>query len=192
MPWGIYKHGTGYKVCQKANKGNCRSKKPISKEKAKKQIAAININETFLEFINSIKFVKEGDSIFVKEGDRIIGHCESREEYGLINTAKRMFPNLNISGPVFRITGIAIDTNYRDKGLGKLLYLYALRQHPNSWFYNSQAWDKAGILLRHLNDVGYIELYEATKASEGLGVHIKRITEKGISYIDKEIQKYLN
>jgi len=51
MPWGIYKHGKGYKVCLKRTKGECRSKQPISKEKAKKQIAAIEMNESFLEFV---------------------------------------------------------------------------------------------------------------------------------------------
>ena len=42
MPYKIRKKGSGYKVCKPS--GKCFSKKPMSKEKAQKQRAAIQIN----------------------------------------------------------------------------------------------------------------------------------------------------
>lgn len=42
MPYKIRKKGSGYKVCKVS--GKCFSKKPMSKEKAVKQMAAIRIN----------------------------------------------------------------------------------------------------------------------------------------------------
>lgn len=43
MPYNIRKKGSGYKVCKKGS-NKCFSKKPLSKEKANKQRAAIAIN----------------------------------------------------------------------------------------------------------------------------------------------------
>lgn len=48
MPWNIAKSGNGYKVRNKET-GKTYSKKPLSKEKANKQMAAIyaNYNESY-------------------------------------------------------------------------------------------------------------------------------------------------
>jgi hypothetical protein len=43
MPYHIVKSGSGYKVSNK-NSGKTYSKKPMSKSKAKKQLAALHIN----------------------------------------------------------------------------------------------------------------------------------------------------
>lgn len=45
MPYDIKKSGSGFKVCKKAG-GKCFSKKPLSKQKAKAQMAAIYANES--------------------------------------------------------------------------------------------------------------------------------------------------
>jgi hypothetical protein len=43
MPYKIKKTGSGYKVCKKTG-SKCFSKKPLSKKRAKAQMAAIQIN----------------------------------------------------------------------------------------------------------------------------------------------------
>jgi len=43
MPYKIKRSGSGFKVCKKTG-GKCFSKKPLSKKKANKQMAAIQIN----------------------------------------------------------------------------------------------------------------------------------------------------
>lgn len=43
MPWGIKKSGSGFKVENKST-GKTYSKKPMTKEKATKQLAALHIN----------------------------------------------------------------------------------------------------------------------------------------------------
>lgn len=49
MPWNIAKSGSGYKVRNKET-GKTYSKKPLTKEKAKKQMAAMyaNYNESVI------------------------------------------------------------------------------------------------------------------------------------------------
>lgn len=45
MPYKIKRSGSGFKVCKKTGGGGkCFSKKPLSKKKANKQMAAIQIN----------------------------------------------------------------------------------------------------------------------------------------------------
>lgn len=44
MPYNIKKSGSGYKVCKKVGDKKCFSKKPISKKKAKAQLAAIGLH----------------------------------------------------------------------------------------------------------------------------------------------------
>jgi len=50
MPWGISKSGSGYKVRNKET-GKTYSKKPMSKAKAKKQMAAMyaNYHESYFQ-----------------------------------------------------------------------------------------------------------------------------------------------
>ena len=50
MPYAIRKKGSGYKVCKKVG-GKCFSKKPLSQQKAKAQMAAIAMNESRFESI---------------------------------------------------------------------------------------------------------------------------------------------
>ena len=45
MPYKIKKTGSGYKVCKKT-RSKCFSKKPLSKKKARAQLAAIQINSS--------------------------------------------------------------------------------------------------------------------------------------------------
>ena len=45
MPYFLKKVKDGYKVCKRNNSSECFSKKPLSKEKAQKQMTAINISE---------------------------------------------------------------------------------------------------------------------------------------------------
>lgn len=45
MPYKLQKTGKGFKVCKKAG-GKCFSKKPLPKERAKAQMAAIYANES--------------------------------------------------------------------------------------------------------------------------------------------------
>jgi hypothetical protein len=60
MPYSIRKSGQGYKVTNKKT-GKTYSKKPMSKEKAKKQIAALHINtnesfeQTVIKLIEKLK-----------------------------------------------------------------------------------------------------------------------------------------
>lgn len=49
MPYKIKKSNGGFKVCKKKG-GKCFSKKPLSKKKAKSQMAAILANESFANF----------------------------------------------------------------------------------------------------------------------------------------------
>ena len=55
MPYNIRKKGSGYKVCKKGS-NKCFSKKPLSKERANKQRAAIAINshESLNQFDNLV------------------------------------------------------------------------------------------------------------------------------------------
>lgn len=48
MPWKVFKFGNGYKVC-KTDRTGCRSKKPLSKEKASAQQKALYANESHKE-----------------------------------------------------------------------------------------------------------------------------------------------
>ena len=54
MPWQVYKFGNGYKVCAKGKRTNCRSKKPLSKQRAQKQLIAIRINECYSKMIEKL------------------------------------------------------------------------------------------------------------------------------------------
>ena len=54
MPYKIVKSGGGYKVRKKSGGKWAGSKKPMSKEKAKRQMAAIYANEQFESRINTI------------------------------------------------------------------------------------------------------------------------------------------
>lgn len=49
MPYKIKKEKKGFKVCKKTG-NKCFSKKHLTKEKAKKQLAAIKINESISSF----------------------------------------------------------------------------------------------------------------------------------------------
>ncbi len=49
MPYRIKKEKKGFKVCKKTG-NKCFSKKPLTKTKAKKQLAAIKINESISSF----------------------------------------------------------------------------------------------------------------------------------------------
>lgn len=57
MPYKIKKVKDGFKVCKKDDESVCFSKKPLTKEKAKKQMAALYLNEnnklSFSKFYNS-------------------------------------------------------------------------------------------------------------------------------------------
>lgn len=54
MPYKIKKSGKGYKVCKKFGKAKCFSKKPLSKKKAKAQMRAIGMHESFREYFNNL------------------------------------------------------------------------------------------------------------------------------------------
>jgi hypothetical protein len=53
MPYEIRKSGSGYKVCKKDGE-KCFSKNPISKEKAKAQMAALYANESIEQKLNAV------------------------------------------------------------------------------------------------------------------------------------------
>lgn len=53
MPYKIRKVKGGYKVCKK-NENKCFSKKPMKKSEAKKQMRAIQANESFDELVNGL------------------------------------------------------------------------------------------------------------------------------------------
>ena len=50
MPYAIRKKGSGYKVCKKTG-GKCFSKKPLPLQRAKAQMAAIQMNESDFDSI---------------------------------------------------------------------------------------------------------------------------------------------
>lgn len=54
MPYSIKKKGSGYKVCKK-DSSKCFSKKPMTKEKANRQMKAIYANESaYNRLVNNI------------------------------------------------------------------------------------------------------------------------------------------
>lgn len=52
MPYAIHKKGSGYKVCKKVG-GKCFSKKPLPLARAKRQMSAIQMNESNFDSICS-------------------------------------------------------------------------------------------------------------------------------------------
>jgi hypothetical protein len=73
MPWSIRKSGSGYKVVNK-DTGKTYSKKPMTKEKAKKQLAALHINyneeKTFERALNEALDNEERKAILRSELER--------------------------------------------------------------------------------------------------------------------------
>ena len=54
MPKGVYKKGSGYKVCEKPPKSKCYSKKPLSKKRAEAQFRAIMANSARESYMNKV------------------------------------------------------------------------------------------------------------------------------------------
>lgn len=120
--------------------------------------------------------------------DELIGRITSRKEsQSIAETAARMFPNVaKPTDDVWRVSGIEVGPKFRNKGIGKRLYLMSLAHQPNAWQYNSQATKKAKHTLSSLQKNGLIELYtRGTDGMGGFGLTLKKITKQGLAYLRK-------
>lgn len=120
--------------------------------------------------------------------EELVGRITSRKESRAVaETAARMFPDVaKPTDNVWRVTGIEVDPKFRNKGIGKRLYLMSLAHQPNAWQYNSQATKEAKHTLSSLQKNGLIELYtQGTDGMGGYGLTLKKITNKGLEYLRK-------
>ena len=143
------------------------------------------------EEVQKIRFVRKGNHEMSKvelyNGDKKIGEIQSFID----GMASR-----NVSGffgeqakHVRRISSISISDEFRNKGYGKLLYLTEMARYPDAWFYNSQASSDADRTMQSLEKQGLIEYRVKTRHEDEIGIHIKRITQAGVNYIQSMFKK---
>lgn len=104
-------------------------------------------------------------------------------------TAARMFPDVvDPSKPVQRINGIRLNSSYRGLGIGQTQYLDMLNQHPDSWHYNSQAYEPAVNALNALKKKGLADVH--WKGGEG-GVHVVKTTPEGTATLMQRLKQFM-
>lgn len=120
-----------------------------------------------------------GSNRGLRRGDSTVGVTEAGEPGSMeARAAWKLFPNAyDGSEKVRRIEGTSLTAQHQGKGLGQAAYLDMMDQHPNDWFYNSQASPQASRAADALERKGLIEHYR----NPGLGErpHMGRITGAG-------------
>lgn len=127
------------------------------------------------------------ESISMRSGADTLGSARIMKDTSQRDLPRRAKAKLGIevSGDIYRLASIDVAETHRGIGLGGDLYLCALAQHPENWYYNAQASASAHQSLSKLSERGFIEFHKFSNTSEldDAGPHIKRITPKGIEHI---------
>ena len=136
--------------------------------------------------------VDDGKTTRALVDGKVIGEIVSRKGNAIPEASGLELLGIKHDGEVRRIVGIEVyGKGNRRQGVGSNLYLRHFAQHPDAWFYNTQASKDAGLTLKSLEEQGLIEIVwdqidEGRRAkgyTDSFGTRAIRITPAGLEKV---------